>query len=63
MYSSLYRTVIRAHFFICWITLPAYLKSWDFQKRRKQKEFGDLLVRNVYYGQVQMLLKHCDMLE
>ena len=26
-------------FFICWITLPADLKNWDFKKRRKKKGF------------------------
>ena len=27
--------------FICWITLPADLKNWDFKKKKKKEEEKD----------------------
>ena len=28
--------IVRRDFFICWITLPADLKNWDFKKKKKR---------------------------
>ena len=29
---------IKRDFFICWITLPADMKSWDFEKKKKKQQ-------------------------
>ena len=32
-------------FFICWILLPADLKNWDFQKKKKKKILPDITTK------------------
>ena len=51
--------------FICWITLPADLKNWDFEKKKKKKKLPDTIEKMLVFGNVKdywkkiIISKHC----
>ena len=49
-------------FLICWITLPADLKNWNFKKKNK-KGFGVPVAKKCKLQATRWLLKHCNFLD